>query len=74
MPAGPRVYEKTIGKSAFVNPLRYGTMTWHDYARCQLSVFIREEAGAIVAYLEYRRDADLHGFYAEEIHAALDSF
>ncbi len=33
-------------------------MTWHDHARCQLSVFTREEAGAIVAYLEYKRDAD----------------
>ena len=74
MPAGPRVYEKTIGKSAFVNPLRYGAMTWHDHARCQLSVFTREEAGAVVAYLEYKRDADPHGLNAEDINAALDSF
>ena len=74
LPAGPRVYEKTIGKSAFVNPLRYGAMSWHDHARCQLSVFTREEAGAIVAYLEYKRDADPHGLNAEEINAALDSF
>ena len=74
LPAGPRVYEKTIGKSAFVNPQRYGAMTWHDHARCQLSVFTREEAGAIVAYLEYKRDADSLGLNAEEINAALDSF
>lgn len=74
MPAGPRVYEKTIGKSAFVNPRRYGAMTWHDHARCQLSVFTREEAGAILAYLEYKRDKDPHGLNAEEINAALDSF
>lgn len=74
LPAGPRVYEKTIGKSAFVNPLRYGAMTWHDHARCQLSVFMREEAGAILAYLEYKRDTDSHGLNAEEINAALDSF
>jgi len=74
LPAGPRVYEKTIGKSAFVNPLRYGAMTWHDHARCQLSVFTREEAGAILAYLEYKRDTDSHGLNAEEINAALDSF
>jgi hypothetical protein len=73
-PAGQRIYEKTIGKSAFVNPRRYGAMTWHDHARCQLSVFTREEAGAIVAYLEYKRDADPHGLYAEEINTALDSF
>ena len=74
MPAGPRVYEKTIGKSAFVNPLRYGAMTWHDHARSQLSVFTREEAGAIVAYLEFKRDADLHRLNADEINASLESF
>jgi hypothetical protein len=74
LPAGPRVYEKTIGKSAFVNPQRYGAMTWHDHAHYQLSVFTREEAGAILAYLEYKRDADPHGLNAEEINAALDSF
>lgn len=74
IPAGQRIYEKTIGKSAFVNPRRYGAMTWHDHARCRLSVFTREEACAIVAYLEYKRVADSHGLTAEEIDAALDSF
>lgn len=74
IPVGDRIYEKTIGKSAFVNSRRYGAMTWHDHARCQLSVFTREEAGAIVAYLEYKRDADPHGLNAEEITAALGSF
>ena len=49
---GQRIYEKAIGKSAFVNPRRYGAMTWHDHARCLLSVFTREEAQAIVAYLK----------------------
>ncbi len=72
--AGARVHEKTIGKSAFVNPKRYGAMTWHDLARSQLSVFTREEAGAIVAYLEYKRDTDPHGINRLEIDAALDSF
>jgi len=74
VPAGQRIYEKRIGKSAFVNPRRYGAMTWHDHARCRLSVFTREEAGAIVAYLEYKRDADPHKLYAEEVQTALDSF
>jgi len=74
IPAGQRIYEKTIGKSAFVNPRRYGAMTWHDHARCQLSVFTREEAGVIVAYLEYKRDAGPYGLNAEEINAALDIF
>ncbi len=49
-------------------------MTWHDHARCQLSVFTKEEACVIVAYLEYKRDADPHELNAEEINAALDSF
>jgi len=74
IPAGQRIYEKTIGKSEFVNPRRFGAMTWYDHARGQLSVFTREEAGAIVAYLEYKRDADPHGLNAEGINAALDSF
>ncbi len=34
------------------NSIRYGAMTWHDHVRCRLSVFTREEAQAIVAYLE----------------------
>jgi hypothetical protein len=74
LPAGQRIYKKTIGKSAFVNPRRYGAMTWHDHVRCRLSVFTREEAQAIVAYLEHKRDADSHGLNTEEINAALDSF
>lgn len=74
IPAGQRIYEKRIGKSAFVNPQRYGAMTWQDHARRQLSVFTREEAGAIVAYLEYKRDQDSHGLNAQEINAALDGF
>jgi hypothetical protein len=74
LPVGSGVYEKTIGKSAFVNPRRYGAMTWHDHARSQLSIFSREEAAAIVAYLEYKRGADLHGLNHEEIDAALDGF
>ena len=67
IPAGQRIYEKTIGKSAFINPRRYGAMTWHDHARCRLSVFTREEAQAIVSYLEYKRDKDSHGLNREAI-------
>jgi len=74
IPVGQRIYDKTIGKSVFVNPQRYGAMTWHDYARCRLSVFNIEESGAIVAYLEYKREADPYGLNAEETNAALDNF
>lgn len=56
VPAGLRTFEKVIGKSGFVNPRRYGAMTWHDYARHKLAVFTREEARAIVAYLEWKRE------------------
>jgi len=74
IPAGSRGYKKVTGKSAFVNPRRYGAMTWHDYARGKLAIFTREEAGAIVAYLEWKRDADPHGLNRESIDAALDGF
>jgi hypothetical protein len=74
LPAGTSVFEKAIGRSAFVNPRRYGAMTWYDYARAQLSVFTREEAGAIVAYLECKRDADSDGINRGGVQAALDGF
>jgi hypothetical protein len=61
-----------FGRSAFVNPRRYGALTFEDYAHYRLSVFPREEATAIVAYLEHLRAAtDLR---AACIQAALDRF
>ena len=74
VPTKARMYEKTIGKSALLNPRRYGAMTFYDYARYRLSIFTREEAGAIVAYLEYRREADADGIETSSITAALDGF
>jgi hypothetical protein len=74
VPTKARVYEKTIGKSALLNPRRYGAMTFYDYARYRLSIFAREEAEAIVAYLEYRRDSDFNGIDTSSITAALDGF
>ena len=49
-------------------------MTSYDYARYRLSVFTREEAGAIVAYLEFKRDADPDVIDKQAIDAALESF
>ena len=49
-------------------------MTWHDYARAKLAVFTREEAAAIVVYLEWRRDHEESASEREEIDAALDGF
>jgi hypothetical protein len=74
LPAGDRTITVRHGRSAFINPRRYGAMTSHDYARYRLSVFTREEAGAIVAYLEFKRDADPDVIDKQAIDAALDSF
>ncbi len=49
-------------------------MTFDDYARYRLSIFSREESVTIVAYLEYRRDADTDGIDTPSIAAALDGF
>ena len=62
------------GRSALLNPRRYGAMTFYDYARFRLSVFTREEADAIVAYLKYNRDSASSDFEKEGIDAALNSF
>jgi hypothetical protein len=62
------------GKSTLLNPRRYGAMTWFDYARYRLSVFTREEAGAVVAYLRFKRDAASTDFEKEQIDAALYAF
>ena len=49
-------------------------MTSYDYARWRLSVFTREEANAIVAYLEFKRDLDPDVIDRKAIDAALQSF
>jgi hypothetical protein len=74
VPAGNRTLEMRHGRSAFINPRRYGAMTSYDYARYRLSVFTREEATAIVAYLEFKRDQDPDVIDKAAIAAALDSF
>jgi len=74
IPAGDHTLAIKHGKSAFINPRRYGAMTSYDYARYRLSVFTREEAGAIVAYLEFKRGADPDVIDKQTIDAALESF
>jgi hypothetical protein len=69
-----RVFLRKTGKTAFVNPRRYGGMTFYDYARCRLSIFTREEAKAIVVYLLYKRDSDPYRTEAEQIDAALNIY
>lgn len=69
-----RVFARRIGKTAFVNPKRYGAMTFYDYARWRLSVFTREEAQAIVAYLRNKRDTDPENPRKDQINAALNLY
>ena len=69
-----QVFLRKTGKTAFVNPRRYGGMTFYDYARCRLSIFTREEAKAIVAYLRYKCDSDPYQIEKEQIDAALNLY
>jgi len=71
---GKRVFVRKIGKNAFVNPRRFGVMTFYDYALYRMSIFTREEARAIVAYLRYKMDSDPEELNNEEIKKSLDLF
>lgn len=71
---GEQRFKRPGGKIALVNPRRYGAMTFFDYARFRLSVFCREEARAIVAYLRLKMGADPTGGERDEIAAALEGF
>ena len=71
---GERLFRIKSGKTAFINPRRYGAATSYDYARYRLSVFTREEAQAIVAYLKFRLEAGETDFERGSISAALDIF
>ena len=73
-PTKTRVFLLKSGRTAFVNPRRYGALTFFDYARFRLSVFTREEAAAVVGYLGYRRDFDPEGPWRAAIDAALSAF
>jgi hypothetical protein len=44
----------TASRDERVNPRRFGARTWFDVACARFSVFSRDEAKAIVAYLEHR--------------------
>jgi hypothetical protein len=65
---------RETGKDAFINPIRYGALTFEDYYRYRLSVFTREEVGAIIIYLECKRENDTDGLGQDQINAALNSF
>jgi hypothetical protein len=62
------------GRSELLNPGRYGAATFYDFAHYRLSIFTREEAQAIVSYLEYKQDVDPTSPDRMRIEAALDSY
>jgi hypothetical protein len=74
VPTKTQVFVRRTGKTTFANPKRYGALTFYDYARWRLSVFTREEAQAIVAYLRYRRDSDAYNLDKKQIEAALNLY
>lgn len=74
LPVGEREFTITGGKSTFINPRRYGAATLYDYDRYRLSIFTREEAEAIVAYLQFKRDFDPDVFNKAGIDSALNLF
>jgi hypothetical protein len=71
---GGRTFEIKSGKTQFINPRRYGAATAFDYARYRLSVFCREEAQVILAYLKFRLEAAEMDFERERISAALEEY
>jgi hypothetical protein len=75
-----RQFQIKSGKSQLLNPNLYGAATFLDYARYRLSIFTREEARAIVAYLEFKQSREstdrdrigsaLHQFWRERARTA----
>ena len=74
IPAGGGVVRHRSGGQVLLGSRRYGALTWEDASRHRLSVFCREEAAAIVAYLEFRCDVDDLGVDRPRIESALTGF
>jgi hypothetical protein len=72
-PDGVPIHHRSGGR-VLLGARRYGAITWEDACRHRMSVFCREEAQVIVAYLEWRRDTDDFGFDRSRIDAALERF
>jgi hypothetical protein len=74
LPVGGRGVRRDVGRTALVNPVRYGAIRAEDVARMRLAVFCREEAQAIVRYLGWLRVARRDAVDGEAIGAALERF
>jgi hypothetical protein len=69
-----RTFQIEIGRSGFINPRRFGAASFYDYNRYRLSVFTREEAAVIVAYLEFKRQVVSSDREKQAIQDALSTF
>jgi hypothetical protein len=56
-----------------VNPRRYGARTWFETASYKLAVFNQMQAAAIIAYLEFKREAD-DLLYGTDVDQALANY
>ena len=74
VPVGPQIFRRYTGGKTLLNPKRFGAMTRNDYARYRLSIFTREEAKAVVAYLIYKRENETTEADKSWIDAALNEF
>jgi hypothetical protein len=74
MEVAGETFVRASGRTRLINPIRYGALTFLDYARHRLSVFCREEAGAILTYLEFAREAPWHEYSRDAIERAIDDF
>jgi len=74
VPVGSQTFRRNSGGKTLLNPKRYGAMTWSDSARHRLSVFTREEAQAIVAYMTYKSEHDTMGLDKPQVQTALKEF
>lgn len=74
VPVGPQTFRRETGGQRLLNPNRYGAMTWNDYAHYRLSVFTREEAKAIVAYMVYKSEHGVTEAERSTIDTALNDF
>lgn len=74
IPVESRKFTRVSGGNSLLNPRRYGAMTWSDHARHRLSVFTREEARAVVAYMTYKVERDPAGIERSRVEEALQIF
>jgi hypothetical protein len=74
VPVGSQTFRRDSSGITLLNPRRYGAITWSDYAQYRLSVFTREEAQTIVAYMTYKREHATTNLDKSRIDAALIEF